>query len=100
MFGIHLAIHLVFGKTSVSEAFIASNGVHQGGVLSPYLLNLYMDGLSFILNVQKMDCSITNVRFNHLMYADDTVLIFPLASGLQFLILKCEQYANECDIIF
>ena len=32
------------------------------------------------------------------MYANDTVLISHSARGLQCLIVKCEQYANVCDI--
>ena len=34
---------------STSAAFSVGNGVRQGGVLSPYLFNVYMDGLSQLL---------------------------------------------------
>ena len=34
----------------MSSVFTVSNGVRQGGVLSPYLFNVYMDGLSEMLN--------------------------------------------------
>ena len=76
----------------VSEAFEASNGVRQGGVLSPYLFNIYMDGLSDVLNNVKIGCSINNVMTNHLMYADDTVLIAPSARALQSLCHPEETY--------
>ena len=39
--------------SSVSEPFHVSNGVRQGGILSPFLFNLYMDGLSDNLNACK-----------------------------------------------
>ena len=32
----------------MSSVFTVSNGVRQGGVLSPYLFNVYMDGLNII----------------------------------------------------
>ena len=31
---------------SVSSKFTVSNGVRQGGILSPFLFNVYMDDLS------------------------------------------------------
>ena len=33
----------------ISDSFTVSNGVHQDGVLSLYLLNIYMDDLSLSL---------------------------------------------------
>ena len=47
-----------------------SNGVRQGGILSPFLLNIYMDDLS--VNLKEFPTGGTIV--NHLMYADDIVL--------------------------
>ena len=60
---------------STSESFAASNGVHQGGVISPYLFNVYVDGLSIMLKATKKGCFINNTSFNHLMYADDVCSI-------------------------
>ena len=64
------------------------------------MFNIYVDGFSQLLNNVKCDCSINEVSINHLIYADDTVLIAPSARGLQQLILLCEQYANKTDIMF
>ena len=35
---------------SISKGFNVTNGVRQGGVLSPKLFNVYIDGLCNILN--------------------------------------------------
>ena len=70
---------MVHWGSSVSEAFGPSNGVRQDMVLSLHLFNVY--SLSEILNRVNIGCMISNVRFNHLMYADDTVLISLSAIG-------------------
>ena len=49
----------------VSEGFTASNGVRQGGILSPVLFIVYMDDLSTVLNESQTGCNINGVSFNH-----------------------------------
>ena len=36
--------------TTISTQFIVSNGVKQGGIISPIIFNMYMDDLSVALN--------------------------------------------------
>ena len=55
----------------ISSGFGVSNGVCQGGILSPYLFCVYMDDLSIKLNDIKVGCTIGTTLINHLMYADD-----------------------------
>ena len=66
-----------------SGSFSISNGVRQGGVLSPVFFSIYMDELSHILTDSCVGCTISNVYVNHLFYADDIVLLCPSAIGLQ-----------------
>ena len=40
-------------ENNPNNAFPITNGVRQGGILSPFLFNLYMDGLSRELEVCK-----------------------------------------------
>ena len=70
---------------SNSEAFSVSNGVRQGGILSPYLFAVYMDDLSAILLSSHSGCCIGDQYINHMFYADDLCILAPSPSGLQTL---------------
>ncbi len=83
-----------------SSFFCSTNGVRQGGILSPFLFNVYMDDLSTQLCKTKKGCYMSNVCFNHLMYADDIVLLSPSIAGMRSLLDECSSYAKEHDIIF
>jgi len=48
-----------------SELCHVSNGVRQGGVLSPYLFAVYLDNLSNELNNIKAGCYIGELLLNH-----------------------------------
>ena len=76
-----------------------SNGVRQGGILSPFLFNVYTDDLSTFLDRSGYGCRYQG-SVNHLYYADDMVLISPTPFGLQKLLNICETYAKDHDILF
>ena len=80
--------------TACSEMFTVSNGVRQGGILSPLLFNVYMDGLSELLCRTECGCTMGGRMINHLMYADDLVILSPSAKGLQRLVDICAAYGD------
>ena len=83
-----------------SSPFTISNGVRQGGVLSPYLFSLYMDDLSRELNSVQSGCFVGSSLLNHLMFADDLCVFSPSIKGLQKLVKVCKEYAVNNYIIF
>lgn len=82
----------------VSAPFGVRNGVRQGGVLSPILFNLYVDGLSIGLNTCNTGCMIGNMLVNHIMYADYLVVFSPFSAGLQQLLNVCSEYGIVHDM--
>ena len=57
---------------SISNFFNVTNGVRQGGILSPKLFNIYIDGLSNILNNSLIGSSLGG---KHMLYADDLCIV-------------------------
>ena len=55
----------------ISDSFKVTNGVRQGGILSPQLFNIYIDGLSDILNkssVGSLVVSVSTICFMLMIY--------------------------------
>ena len=49
-------------------------GIRQGGVLSPYLFALFIDGIVDKVTASGLGCRVKYVFFNILLYADDIIL--------------------------
>ena len=75
-------MHIRWGNT-FSTSFCVSNGVKQGGIISPVLFNVYMDDLRCELNRSNIGGEIVN----YLSYADDLCLI-------------CSKYATKHSLSY
>ena len=82
------------------NCFSVSDGVRQGGILSPYLFAVYLDNLSVLLNKALPSCDVGNLLVNHLKYADDICSFCPSAEGLRLLLDICCKYADDHGIVF
>ncbi len=64
------------------------------------LFNLYMDDLTQRLKDCKTGCMVGERLLNHLLYADDLVVMSPYSAGLQQLLRVCSDYGEQYDLKF
>ena len=87
-------------NNSYSEYFNVTNGLKQGGVLSPLLFSIYIDDLLSELTLQDIGCKIGSEFYEVYGYADDIVLLSPTVSGLKSMVNTCTKYTNDHDVQF
>ncbi len=96
---INQKLRVTFNGNS-SEWFNVTNGVKQGGVLSPSLFGVYINGMLLQLKESGIGCHIGDVYCGGLGYADDLTLLVPPIKGLKKMFHVCEKYALEFNITF
>ena len=64
------------------------------------ILSIYIDDLSVNLNACRVGCCVGDELINHLMYADDLVIMAPSVAGLSKLLRICELFGASHDMIF
>ena len=84
----------------MSGYFYVSNGVRQGGILSPKLYSVYVDDLSDYLVKSQIGWQIDNVCVNHVMNADDICLMALSPAALQKLINICYDFSLQNNLTF
>ena len=86
---------------SVSSKFTVLMGSDKGEFCHRFcLIYIYMDDLSVNLKKCPTGCIAGGTVVNHLMYADDIVLLSPSATGLSLLLHVCGKYGLDHDIRF
>ena len=70
----------------LSDKFDVSNGVRQGGILSPLFYTIYIDDLLEKLKRKGIGCHIGHHFVGVFGYADDIILLCPSVSGLMKMI--------------
>ena len=85
---------------SRSTKFRVTNGVKQGGILSPALFNIHMNNFSVSLNHSGNGGSLGGNLVNHLCYADDSCLIALCSSGMHCLLDTCDKYATGHQLTY
>ena len=83
-----------------SSSFCVTNGVRQGSIFRHTCLIYNVDDLSVTLNACRVGCCVGNVIINHLMYADDLVILAQSVAGLSKLLRICESFGESNDIVF
>ncbi len=87
-------------RDCVSTRFNVSNGVKQGGVLSPFLFGIYIDQLLNALHDSSVGCYIGNTFVGAFAYADDIVILAPAKSALNRMLKIADKFSVAYDIKF
>ena len=74
---------------AISDEFKVSNGVKQGGVLSPILFGVYMDELFKCLRSSQAGCHVGQRFMCAFGYADDVILLAPTKHSMHTMLDKC-----------
>ena len=83
-------------KNSFSNIFYINKGVRQGGILSPFLLNFYIDEILETISCMEEGCQYGYVRCNILAYTDDLVLLSKAEDKMNILYTKlCESIESH-----
>ena len=82
-------------NNSVSDYFTISNGVKQGGVLSPVLFSIYLDQLIVQLRHLGMGCYMNGLFTGIFIYADDITLLAPSRASMVLMLEKCESFCVD-----
>ena len=82
-----------------SASWRISRGVRQGGVLSAYLFNIYINSILECVSSNENGCKLGIEKRNVQAYADDIVMFCPTSSGLQELINVFTEQCIEHELV-
>ena len=84
----------------LSKSFKVSNGVKQGGVLSPVLFCLYLDVLLNKLYNTGVGCYLGPYFCGALAYADDVILLTPTVCGAKSMLNVWSKFSSDYNVKF
>ena len=84
----------------ISSEYGISNGVKQGGVLSPILFTVYLDELLIKLKNLDVGCHMGEIFAGSLAYADDVCLLSPSLLGIREMMNVVNNFARELRVQF
>ena len=87
-------------NNELSEEFTIKEGVKQGGILSPYLFNYFMNELLNESDKSNIGATINNINVSLISYCDDLVILSPVVNHVIHILKLCEDYAEKWKLIF
>ena len=87
-------------QSAISHSFRILAGVRQGGVLSPLLFAVYIDGVIRKLESSGLGCKIHGLFAGCILYADDIILLAHTSFALQHMLDICYDEITALDLQF
>jgi hypothetical protein len=85
---------------SMSDMFAIKSGVREGGIISPWFFNLYVNNLITRLKNSGLGCHLCSEFVGCLFFADDILLLSGSMLQLQSMLNICVEYGEEFDLKF
>ena len=95
---LHNTLARIRWNQSTGNYFSVERGVRQGGVLSPFLFNLYLDNVLNDISNMEVGCSLGMHRVNVIAYADDLFLLAPTIKDLGIIYAKFKNHMNKLNL--
>ena len=96
---INQSIQVKWNITVTSNCY-TSNGVKQGGCISPTFFSVYLNELMEKQRKNNIGCRYGSEFMGVFCYADDLSLLCPSFTGIKEMLRTCEIYADEHKILF
>jgi hypothetical protein len=90
----------IINNDAKSNIFKVVTGVKQGGILSPFLFNIFVDPLIESIIESKVGAKIGAIDTNIISYCDDIFLLFSCPNHGQLMLDKCQDYAIQWRLKF
>ena len=87
-------------NNEVSNDFQIKKGVKQGGILSPYLFNFFMNDLLDENDKQHLGAFIGCHNVSLISYCDDLIIISPLVCHGNKILKLCDDFASKWKLVF
>jgi hypothetical protein len=88
------SIGIIKANNSTSKEFEIKEGVKQGGILSPFLFNYFINDLLEKCQQTNMGAKIGNKIMCIIGYCDDIIIMSPVANQMNKLLQICQEYAD------
>ena len=92
---VQYCVKMTNGYTDPIKSF---KGLKQGCVLSPILFNMSIDDIESIFTKDCHPVTLADKVLNHLLYADDLILISKSPEGLQNCLNRLDEYCQIWDL--